>query len=1040
MSQLKYVYLFFLILFTVTASAQQDPSYQIYRTYHTALDLMSKGKYVAAAEQFRLVERPRLETTTQPKYESQLSLVKEDAQYYEAFCALQLGNDDAESLFMKFIKDHPENPLTKLAYFDIGKFYFKQGKFEESLKWFDKVSAGELSGSENVEYKFRKGYAYFETKDFAKAQPLFSEVKNTNSPFTVDATYYFAYIAYLNKDYHLALVNFERIKTSKKYQDSYPYYITAVYFLDRRYNDVINYAVPILKTTHQQHETQMLDIVAASYFAIADYKNSVVYYDRFAQQDKGKTQNTQDSYQMGYANYKIGNYTKAARELVKLVDQNDIYSQNGNYTLGNVFLKLNNKQSARNAFFVSSKMSFDPQLQEDALYEYAKLSYELDFNTQALDATKLYLKNYPRSARTDEMKTLLGEELLNSHNYKEAVEILEPIPNKSASAKTAYQKVTYYRGLEFYNERAFENAIGIFLRSLKYPMDKKIQAQTVYWMAEAMYEVRKYSESVTNFERFLDMDAASDLPNFNYANYGLGYAAFGAEQYRKAATYFEKFLRGGETDKNTINDAVTRLADSYFVLKSYAQAREYYDRIINQHSKGEDYALFQRGMIQGLQGNPDAKIGTLGDVLNQFPNSDYADDASFEIAYTYFLKGDGTTAKADLLAMIDKYPRSSYIPRALVTMGLIDYNAGNDDLAIVSFKKVIADYASTDEAKQALKQIEKIYTDKGDAQTFIAYAATTPIGNYTASEQEGIMFNAANSLYLRGDAAGTVQAVSAYFDKFPTKPIYEKQARFIRAESLVALGKPNDAVADYNVILNDWTSAYTEKSLISMAKLYIAQKRYNDAIVYLKKLETTSEYKADYSFAINNLLLCYAQMNAPDDALKYAKLIRDYEKSSQEDKFKTGLYAGLAYLQKGDTTSAVKEFEYTVANTKTIDAAEAKYNIANIEYRKHQYKTSQKTCFDLVKELPNYDYWVAKTFMLLADDYVALKDDFQAKATLQSIIDNYKGNDDILPAARQKLDAISPGGKRKAKPDTDQKTAPDTTNDAKPDTTNQKDN
>jgi hypothetical protein len=47
-------------------------------------------------------------------------------------------------------------------------------------------------------------------------------------------------------------------------------------------------------------------------------------------------------------------------------------------------------------------------------------------------------------------------------------------------------------------------------------------------------------------------------------------------------------------------------------------------------------------------------------------------------------------------------------------------------------------------------------------------------------------------------------------------------------------------------------------------------------------------------------------------------------------------------------------------------------------------------CFDLAKEMPNYDYWVAKTYILLSDTYVGLKDAFQAKATLQSIIDNYK--------------------------------------------------
>ncbi len=1020
MIKIKYISLLIPVFIVSTASAQQNPSFQVYRSYHTAMDLMDKGKFASAAEQFRTVEASRLKTATQPQFESELSLVKENSQYYEAFCALNLGNDDAESMFLRFIKEHPENPLTKLAYFQIGKSYFKQGKYEDAIRWFDKVEAGELNGHDNTEYKFRKGYAYFSLKDYKNAQLLFAEVKNKRSEFTEDATYYFAYIAYLNKDYHLALANFEKLKNSKKYENSYPYYISAVYFLDKRYDDVLSYAVPIVNNTHQEHETEMLRIIAASYFAKANYDNAVKYYDRFQSRDQGKTQNTQDSYQIGYTYYKVGNYAKAAAELERLIEQGDVYSQSGNYTLGDVFLKMNNKQSARNAFLAASKLTYDKQLQEDALYEYAKLSYELDFNTEALAATRLYLKNYPRSRRNDEVKVLLGEELLNSRNYKEAVEILEPIPNKSESAQIAYQKVTYYRGLEFYNERAFENAIGIFLRSLKNPVDRRTQALTTYWMAEAMYEVRKYGESVENFEAFLSMPEAKETDLANYANYALAYAAFYGEQYKKAANYFEKFLRGDVKDKNTENDAITRLGDSYFVLKSYGTALDYYNRIIAMHNQGEDYALFQRGMIQGLQGSLDTKISTLNDVLNAFPNSDYADDASFEIAYTYFLKNDGDRAKTDLNAMIQKYPHSSYVPRALTTIGLIDYNAGHDDLAVESFKKVVADYSTTDEAKQSLKQIEKIYTDKGDAQTFINYAGTTSIGNYTTSQQEDIMITAANNLYLKGDWQGAVGAVNAYLDKFPSKQIYEKQARFIRAQSLVNLNRSQEAVVDYNIILNDWTSAYTEKSLISMAKLYISQKKYNEAIVFLKKLETNAEFKEDYSFAINNLMLCYAQMNMPDDVLNYVKQIRGNDKAAQEDKFRTGLYAGEAYLQKGDTTAAIKEFDYTVTNTKTVAAAEAKYNIANVEYLKGRYKTSQKMCFDLAKEMPNYDYWVAKTYILLADNYVKLKDNFQAKATLQSIIENYKGNDDVLPTAKQKLGVLT------GKPVKIEATAPDT--------------
>ena len=823
--KLKYISFFAPLLFASQLYAQQNPSFQVYNTFNTATDLLDKGEYVAAAQQFRLVEESKVKTSTQSRFESDLSLVKENAQYYEALCALELENDDAQSMSLRFIKEHPENPFVKLAYYQIGRTYSKNEQFSEAIEWFNKITADDLNGEENTEYKFRKGYAYFETNDYKNAQELFSEVKGRRSQFTDDATYYFAYIAYMNKDYHLALANFQRLKNSKKYEASYPYYIAAVYFLDNRYDDVISYAVPIINNTHQQNEKEMLRLIAASYFAKAKYPDAATYYTRFEEEDLGRTQNTQDSYEMGYTFYKVANYPKAATELEKLQQQNDVFSQSGDYTLGDVFLKMNDKQSARSAYFLASKLSFDKQLQEDALFEYAKLSYELDYNNQALDATRLYLKNYPTAKRDNEVKTLLGEELLNSHNYAEAVEILEPIPNKSASATVAYQKVTYYRGLEFYNERAFENAIGIFLRSLKHPVDSRVATLTTYWMAEAMYEVRKYDESVETFQKFLDMPDAPETSVYNYANYALAYAAFYGQKYKTASTYFQKFLDGDEKDAATVNDAITRLGDSYFVLKNYTRALEYYNRIIERRSQGQDYALFQRGMIEGLQGSPAGKIGTLQDVLSKFPKSDYADDASFEIAYTYYLQNDTVKAKQSMLNMIQMYPTSSYVPRALVTVGLIDYNAGDDDLAIQSFKRVVADYSSTDEAKQALKQIEKIYTDKGDGQSFINYAATVPIANYSQVEQENIMYTAANNLYQRGDWQGTVGAVNAYFDKFPTKPIYDKGARFIRAQSLVNLKRPEEAVNDYNIILNDWTSDYTEQSLISPCQSCISPKR-----------------------------------------------------------------------------------------------------------------------------------------------------------------------------------------------------------------------
>jgi TolA-binding protein len=341
-----------------------------------------------------------------------------------------------------------------------------------------------------------------------------------------------------------------------------------------------------------------------------------------------------------------------------------------------------------------------------------------------------------------------------------------------------------------------------------------------------------------------------------------------------------------------------------------------------------------------------------------------------------------------------------------VTIGLVNYNQDKDAEALEAFQRVVKEYPTTDEAKLSLESIKNIYLDKSDADGFLAYANTTSIGNLSTAEQDNITFQAANNRFLKGDFQGAFESVNAYFDKFP-KPIHDKHARFIRAESLVKINRPDEAIPDYNVILNDWTSDYTERSLISISKLYLNQKKYNEAIVYLKKLEIASEYKANYGFAVNNLMIAYSQMGMPDDVLNYVTIVKAFDKASAEDKYRAGLYAGKAYLAKGDTTTATKEFSEISTKTSTAVGAEAKYNVALLQYLKGDFKTSQKTAFELINKMPSHDYWVAKSFILLADNYIALKDNFQAKSTLQSIISNYEGDDDILPTAKAKLESLN---------------------------------
>jgi len=1000
------IFTLLLTFFALPILAQNTAWIDINQFYKGGIELMDQGKYAAASQQFSRVGQFEQTISARAESNPDLSLIKENALFYIALCALELENSDAESLFTSFINKYPASNYTKLAYYHLGRSYFFKKNYPKVIEWLTKLEGNNISGKESSEYRYKLAYSYFEIKDNDKAKPIFAELRNEKSTYNELSIYYYAYISYLQKDYKTALTEFERLKGSKPYESSYPYYISAMYFLDQRYDDVISYAIPILKTTKQLYETEMFRIVGASYFAKSDYSNAGVYYKNFQKNDQGKTQNNQDNYQIGYTWYKLKDYKNAIIELEKL-ETTDQYFQSGMIALGESFLKTSNKQGARSAFFKASRLDFDKKLQEEGLFNYAKLSYELDFHQVALDVTQQFIKTYAYSNKLDEAKILLGEILLTTKNYKDAIDILESIPNRNQEAKSVYQKVTYFRGLEFYNERAFQNGISMFMRSNTNVVDNEIHALSTYWLAEAMYEVRKFGESVDNFEKFMNLPAAKRTDVYNFAQYALAYAAFEYENYRKAATYFKRFLQGNEKDVNTINDAVLRLADSYFVLKDYSDALGYYDRIISYKTSSEDYAMFQRGMIQGLQGQNDLKIATHQLLLQQFPKSNYSDDAGFEIAYTYFIKGDYEIAKTDLSTLIEKFPRSSYVPRALFTIGLVELNQDQEESALVTFKRVISEYSTTDEAKLALESIKNIYLQRSDATGFLDYANSTSIGNLSSYEQDNITFQAANNRFLNGDYQGTFESVNAYFDKFP-KAVHDKHAKFIRAESLVRLKRPNEAIPDYEYILNDWTSDYTEKALMSIAKIYITQKKYNEAIVHLKKLELTSEYKSNYNYAVNNLMEAYASMNMPDETLKYVKFIRESNKSSEEDIFRAGLYAGKANLAIGDTIQAVKEISAIVDSTQTVTGAEAKYIMAELEYKKRDYKKSLATAFDLTNKMPSHDYWVAKTYILIADNYVAMKDIFQAKSTLQSIIENYENKeDDILTLATEKLDLLN---------------------------------
>lgn len=779
----------------------------------------------------------------------------------------------------------------------------------------------------------------------------------------------------------------------------------------RDYRPMLEDAVKVRRSPNMEIDRETLEselrwIVANAYFVKGEFRKP--YYGKLLQRHGDARATNINNYRIGYMAYENGEFERATSILEDL-EQSDAFYQGSMIALGNISLKTGDRQRARDAFAKAAELEFDQALKLDGLFNYTKILFDLDSTQVALEVAREYVAQQPPDTtagigKKETPETLLAEVLLGTSNFEAAVNMLELFGNRDREADRAYQKVAYYRGLEFYNERAFENSISLFMRSEEFPIDPRIAALATYWKAEAMYEVRKYDEAVQNFSRFLRMAAAPGTDVYIYANYALAYAAFRSNNFSTAANYFERFLSAdrGSMEQNMRNDAIARLGDSYLSMRDYDRAHRYYDQLIDIGASNQDYALFQRGIIQGLQGDNQTKIGTLRSVIEQFPNSNYADDVAFEIPYTYFTMGDHDTAIEGLRQMIETYPRSSYTPRALMTIGLVQYNQGDNETAMATFNRVVEEHSTTGEARQALRSIENMYLDSGDASGYVNYATSSNLGDLSDAEQDNLAFQAAHTLFARGQYQAAVEAINAYFDKFP-KPIQEKHARYIRGVSLYRTGHPKDALHDLNIILNDWTSKYTENTLLTVTDLYMGLEQYNEAIVHLKKLEITSEYKASYGYAINNLLVCYYEIGDTEQVRKYVELIKAYDGSTAEDIARAHLYTGYVLLQGDDATKAAKEMNLAALKSSAVVGAEAQYNVALLQYKTLHFDKAIESAFAVINDRSSYDYWVAKSFILLADAYAGKGDKLQAKSTLESVIENYEGEDDIIPAAEERL-------------------------------------
>jgi TolA-binding protein len=398
-------------------------------------------------------------------------------------------------------------------------------------------------------------------------------------------------------------------------------------------------------------------------------------------------------------------------------------------------------------------------------------------------------------------------------------------------------------------------------------------------------------------------------------------------------------------------------------------------------------------------------------LLNDHPKSPFADDARFEIGKTYLAMKKNNEAMTAFQKVVSDYPRSSLVKDALLNTGLIYYNTNRDQLALETLKKVVKDYPSTAASREALVVIKTIYVDMNRVDEYVNYASDIPFANVSRTEQDSLTFIAAENSYMSGDCDKSLPGLKSYLQKFPNGS-FSLNAHYYKADCETRSGKNDDALRSYEEIISRPRNNYTENAALKASSILYKMKAYERALVMYQKLEENAENKANLTEAI------VGQMRANFEVGNYAQAITFAQRVLTMDQIPTSL-AAEANLLTGRASTILRRTEQArTAFTKTLElsqgepGAEALYSLALIAFDMRDYTTAENNIFKLSSDFPSYQYWLARGFILLSDIYVVQGNTFQAKQTLQSIIDNYEGND-IRQEAINKLKAIDQPAKGK---------------------------
>lgn len=934
----------------------------------------------------------------QPYYPS-LSGGHDAANFYTLASALRLNTAGAEKMLTAYMVDHPTSYLTETAFFDAANFYFNQGRYSYALKWYSKIGEREVARVQRPEYNFKKGYSYFVSKRYKNAKPLFEKVKDLPA-YQSDANYYLGYIAYQLEDFEEANRNFDKLNKSSD-DNTVGYFQADMNFKLGRFEQAILLAKPSLKGADEKETSELSKIIGESYFNLKDYRSALPFLIAYKGK-RGKWNNT-DYYQLGYTHYRVKEYDNAIAQFNKIINGKNAVAQNAYYHLADSYLQTDQKTAALNAFKRAAEMKFDPIIAEDALLNYARLSYEIGNSYESPSAVlQRFVETYPKNKAVNEIEELLLDSYVNSQNFDAALGLLDKF--SSSDFDEAKQIVSYLKANSLYKSGQFASAIEYYTAAIKAYKNPLIIANATYWQAQANYELKEYALALELFQEAKRFLKFSSLPFAKEIDYHKGYCYFQLKNYPAAIDAFEAFLKQAQTVKYE-RDARLRLGDSHFVLKAYWPAMDQYEKVTTLAPQRAGYAMYQQAISYGFVNRLAQKIALLKELIAQFPTSSLVDDCQYELALSYTKKGDNEAAIAAYDIIINQTKGSPYRSKALLNKGLIQYNKGETAMAESTLKNLVQTYPDEALAQQALQTVKEIAIEENTVAAFSAWLKEIEITSLPDLQLEKAAFDAIERLLNDGKKKALKKALKSYLEEYTTGG-NTLRASFLFAEIAFEEEEWGEASFYYDKVIQAPLNEYSEQALVRMTQALVQLEQKEKALPFWEKLIEIAQFEENKRYAQFNLMQYAFEAKNMELATRYAEEILTLSNLEERVKWDAYYILAKASQERKDLPKAAAAFKQLEKAPQGERAVEALYFDALQKYNKLQFADSNKVIENIAQNYGGYPRWGAKSLLLMSKNFYQLDDAFQATYILESIIENFNQFPEIVKEAKKDIENI----------------------------------